>query len=117
MEIKTLIILGKRIGRVDAPPQVWFDSIEPPTRLRSRKERGSFLQQVKRRGSIFKKKQFWLDNLEPTPRSHDRDDKGGNHFLEKLKRRGSEAIIKVKDIGVIWGGGLVLQTVVGMLID
>ena len=70
---------------------------------------------MKRRGNLFHKGQFWLDNLEPTPESRDIAVKGGNSFLEKIKRRGSEAIIKVKDIGVIWGGGLVLQTVVGML--
>ena len=68
---------------------------------------------MRRRGSIFKKKQFWLDNLETTPKLRSRVDRGSTSFLEQVKRRGNEAIIKVKEVGVIWGGSLVLQTVIG----
>ena len=92
---------------MEAPSQDWLRNIEAPATVSSRKERGKFLEQVRRRGSIFKRKQFWLDNLDPVPIQ------GSTSFLQQIKRRGNEAIIKVKDIGVIWGGSLVLQTVIG----
>ena len=108
MHLKLLILVcitGKRIGQVELPPPTLIN--DSSLSYRTKKDRNSFLYHVRQRRNIFKKNQFWLDNLEPE--THDNTPS----FLQELKRRGTEAVNKVNNIGVVWGGSLVLQTVIG----